>query len=144
MLNEAAERYSAIFSDRDALCVSFDTSRDTRTGGSILRIDGASAPTYDGCSAGEKRRIDIIAALSLRALARWRLASPINVAVWDEVLDPLDAAGIERAMTVLQRDLDELESVFVITHSDLVREAFPDAPVWHVIREHGISRLEIE
>lgn len=140
VLNEAASRYSQTLSD-GAIQVVFDTFRESRSD-DLIRASGETAPTYQGMSNGEKRRTQIIAALSLRALARWRMAESINFAVWDEVFDPLDESGVSRAMQVLQQDMDELSSVFVITHSPVLKSLFPGARILRVIRENGESRIE--
>lgn len=138
-LNQCADEYSSILTD-GAIRVEFRTLRDSRSE-PIFRLHGASAPTYEGCSAGERRRIDVILALSLRALARWRLGQPINVALWDEVFDPLDESGVRRAVQILERDITELESVFVITHSPHVKALFPGAQTLRVERSRGVSRV---
>lgn len=125
-----------------AIRVRLNPVRESR-GDDLILIDGASAPRYRGCSAGERRRIDMIVAMSLRALARWRMqGESINVCLYDEVLDPLDDAGVERAMRLVEQDLDASESVFLITHSPRVRALFPNAKEWRVIREGGIARVE--
>ncbi len=140
ILNEAAQRYGQILSD-GAIQVEFDTFRESK-GDRLIRASGETGPTYESMSNGEKRRASLIAALALRALARWRIAEPINFAVWDEVFDPLDDSGIRRAMEVLQQDQDELSSVFVITHSPVLKALFPGAKTITVVREHGESRVE--
>src|SRR5262245_7652007 len=140
ILNEAADRYANILSD-GALRVEFNTVRETRAE-NLLRVRRAGdACTYESLSNGERRRVDLIVALSLRACARWRLSEPINLSVWDEVFDKLDESGLRRAVEVLQQDLSELETVFVITHSPAFRAMFGGAPTVRVVREHGVSRL---
>lgn len=139
-LNDRARYYSDILTDGE-LSVQFDTRRDSRSE-RMIRISGASAPTYAGCSSGERRRIDLIVALSLRACARWRLGDTVNVAVWDEVFDALDERGLERVVQFLQRDVDELDTVFVVTHHPRLKEMFPGAKTMKIIREQGKSRVE--
>lgn len=137
-----ALRYSRILCD-DAIRVSLNPERDGL--GSILRITGASAPTYKGCSAGERRRIALVTAFASRALARWRAGGErVNVAVWDEIFDPLDESGVRRAVQVLEQDIQELETVFVISHSTTLKQLFPGARTMRVIRENGIARLECD
>jgi len=123
VLNEAAARYAEILSD-GRITVTFDPNRETKSE-KLIRATGETGPDYDSMSNGEKRRVQIIAALSLRDLARWRLGSPINFSVWDEIFDPLDDDGIAGAMSVLQQDTDEMSSVFVITHSPSLKQQFP-------------------
>jgi DNA repair exonuclease SbcCD ATPase subunit len=139
VLNGAASYYSDLLTD-GALRVAFDLFRESRAD-DLIRVSGETAQTYAGLSAGEKRRADLIIVLARRALARWRIGEPINLSLWDEVLEPLDESGLHRAMAVLQQDMSELESVFLISHRPEVRELFPSATTWTVVREGGVSRL---
>lgn len=140
--DDRAAYYSDVLTG-GAIRVRLNPVRESR-GDDLILIDGASAPRYRGCSAGERRRIDMIVAMSLRALARWRMqGESLNVCLYDEVLDPLDDAGVERAMRLVEQDLDASESVFLITHSPRVRALFPNAKEWRVIRESGTARVEV-
>lgn len=140
VLNEAADRYANILSD-GALRVEFNTLRETRSE-NLLRLRRAGdLCSYESLSNGERRRVDLIVALALRACARWRLAEPINLSVWDEVFDKLDESGLRRAVEVLQQDLSELETVFIVTHNPSLKSVLGGAKIMRVIREHGISRV---
>lgn len=142
IFDDAALRYGDILCD-GAIRVALDPQRDTT--GSILRISGASAPTFKGCSAGERRRIALITAFASRELARWRVGGEcVNVAVWDEIFDPLDESGIRRAVQILHRDVEELESVFVVTHNEMLKSLFPGALTLTVVRENDVARVEFE
>lgn len=140
VLNEAADRYANILSD-GALRVEFTTLRESRSE-NLLRLRRAGEIcSYESLSNGERRRIDLTIALALRSCARWRIAEPINISVWDEVFDKLDESGMRRAVEVLQQDLSELETVFVITHSTAFRTMFSGARTLRVVRQHGVSRV---
>lgn len=141
VLNAAADHYTAILSD-GSLRVEFATLREVRSENLLRLRRGGDVCAYESLSNGERRRVDLTVALALRACARWRIAEPINLSVWDEVFDKLDESGMRRAIEVLQRDLSELETVFVITHSAAFRTMFSGARTLHVIREHGVSRVE--
>lgn len=138
VLNHAAARYSDLLTD-GALMVEFDPFRSSRNE-SILRLLQHPARTYSGCSQGERRRLAITVALSLRALARWRLSEPVNVGLWDEAFEGLDDAGLRRVLQVLQHDLEEQETVLVISHHQTFKALFPGARVLRVERRGGISR----
>ncbi len=141
VLNEAADRYANILTD-DALRVEFSTLRESRSEDLLRLRRGQDACVYESLSNGERRRVDLVVALALRACARWRISEPINLSVWDEVFDKLDESGLRRAVEVLQQDLNELETVFVVTHNPTLRALFPGANVLRVIREHGRSHVE--
>lgn len=140
VLNAAASRYAQILSD-GAISVVFNTIREARRDKLIL-ASGETGPTYESMSNGEKRRTQIIVALSLRALARWRIAEPLAMSVFDEVFDGLDESGLNRMMQILQQDTDELSSVYVVTHNPTLKALFPGARTLRVVREHGASRVE--
>jgi len=140
VLNEAALRYSDLLTDGQ-IRVEINPIRASRTE-DIMTISGAGAPTYKGCSNGERRKIDLMLALSLRACARWRLGQQINIAAWDEVFDPLDESSIRRALMILQQDQDEMDCIFVVTHSPHVKAMLPGAKVLRVTRQGGQSRVE--
>lgn len=140
VLNGYAAVHSLALADGQ-LNVIFEPEREKRTQ-DILRIvdERGRARDYASCSAGERRRIDLIASLALRSLARWRMADAINLTLYDEVFDPLDQAGIGRVVGLLQRDVEELESVFVITHNPALKREFPGAQTLRVIkRGHKIE-----
>lgn len=140
VLNEAAARYAEVLSHGN-IAVTFDPNRESKSE-KLIRATGETGPDYDSMSNGEKRRVQIITALALRDLARWRLGSPINFSVWDEVFDPLDDEGIAGAMAVLQQDTDEMSSVFVITHSPSLKQQFPGVHSMLVERnDDGSSRI---
>ena len=139
VLNEAAARYSEILSG-GTIVVTFDPNRESKSE-KLIRATGETGPDYDSMSNGEKRRVQIITALALRDLARWRLGAPINFSVWDEVFDPLDDEGIAGALAVLQQDTDEMASVFVITHSPSLKEKFPGVRSIRVSRVNGESQV---
>lgn len=138
VLNEAAARYSEILSG-GSITVTFDPNRENKSE-KLIRATGETGPDYDSMSNGEKRRVQIITALALRDLARWRLGSPINFQVFDEVFDALDEDGLRGMTEVLQRDCDEIGSVFLITHNDSLKTLFPGTRVMRVVKENGESR----
>lgn len=140
VLNEAAQRYEHVLAD-GALHVEFSTLRESRSEDLLRIYRDRVRCSYESLSNGERRRVDLIVALALRAAARWRMSEPINVCVWDEVFDKLDESGLQRAVEVLQQDLSELESVFVISHNPTLRELFPSARTLRVRREGGHSRV---
>jgi DNA repair exonuclease SbcCD ATPase subunit len=135
-LNRAAQRYSDALAGSH-LRVSFNPQRESRRDNLIL-VEGATAPTYQGCSRGEKERINLIVAFSLRALARWRLGEPINLSVFDEVFDHVDPGGLQAIARLLQAELAATGgTIFVITHNPTLKALFPGAKLLRVVREGG-------
>ncbi len=142
VLNAAAHRYSEILTDGD-IKVEFDPFRSSRVEDLIrIKINGVPVK-YETCSSSERRRVDIIVALSHRALARWRLARPVNVGLADELFDTLDDQGLQRVMAVIQQDMDELSSLFVVSHNAALKAMFPGARTWLVRRTGGEAKVYV-
>lgn len=140
VLNEAAARYAQALTGGEIL-VSFNTIRGSRTE-DVIRIEGGSAPTYEGLSAGEKERVNLIVALSIRALARWRLPEPINVTVYDETFDRIDEAGLEVVAKLLQEEA-QTSTIFVVSHNPALKLLFPGSRVVRVTRKNREATVEV-
>ena len=134
-LNYHAARFCHLFTNGQ-IQVTFKPTRQSRSE-DLIQIAGASAPTFDGCSRGEKERINLVIALSLRELARWRLGQPVNLAVFDETFDGLDEAGIAKVAAFLLDAAKEGGTILVVTHSAALKRMFPGASTIQVIRSGG-------
>ena len=140
VLNHAAARYSQVLTN-GLTTVTFNTLRAS-TREDLVRIEGASAQTYDGLSAGEKQRVNLIIALSLRTLARWRLPVPINLSVYDECFDKMDPAGLTKVVGLLREDVEQAGgTTFVVTHNPALKALFPGARVLTVTRKDGQAEV---
>lgn len=135
-----AAHYSDLFTD-NTIRLRLNPQRESRDD-RIITIEGACAPTYAGCSSGERRRISLINAFALRELAKWRVGDTVNAVVYDEIFDALDESGIRRMITVLERDLQEIETAYVVTHLDRLKTLLPSHRTLRVLRERGLARVE--
>jgi len=97
--------------------------------------------SYTGCSAGERRRIDLVIMLAMNRMLRSRLGGS-NLLIIDEALDPLDDKGIERVLELLGDKMFDVESFFVVTHEHDLGEFFDKRIV--VKKEHGVSSISNE
>jgi DNA repair exonuclease SbcCD ATPase subunit len=96
---------------------------------------------FDGLSGGEKQRVDLILQLAIRDLLNSYLNLSANILVLDEITDFLDKKSCGAVMQLLEKELNTIESVFIISHhaSDLGISADSEL---HVIKnENGISEL---
>lgn len=85
-----------------------------------IEIDSDSAgETFKLISGGEKRKVQIAAALALQDLVANRASKPIELFIGDEIDTALDRAGVERLTAVLDEKARERGSVFIISHQDL-------------------------
>lgn len=88
----------------------------------ILNKVGGGA--YSKNSTGERRRIDLAIALALQDLVMSRSNTKLNVLLYDEAFDGLDAVGCENVIQLLQEVQERVETVFVITHNDHLKPFF--------------------
>ncbi len=140
-LNVAALRYSEGLTDSE-IQVRFNTQSELASGERrekfAIEIMISGHPTsYQLCSSGQQRRIDVITTLALSDLASKQVGGAFNVLVLDEVFDGLDATGMERAVQLLMGM--GRESVFCVTHQESMANLFPTVET--VQYEHGRSRL---
>jgi len=144
MLNEIADKFSAGLTGGD-IRIQFQTreqlkSRDDfaeKFGFSVTLPKGGSS--YKHCSAGEKRRIDLIIMFSLQSLLEAVTGFTSNIVFYDEVFDHLDATGREFVLELLAEEATKRETVFVITQETALRDYFQS--VITVEKEGGISTI---
>lgn len=115
--------YANMFLGRLGTGLSIDLTSTTTlsSGESRNKIDivvrGAGGGSYDRCSGGQRRRIDVAILLGLNLLAS-SLLGPGSTLFLDEVFDTLDADGIEAFASVLQ-ELAEERCILLISHREL-------------------------
>lgn len=96
--------------------------------------------TYQSASGGEKDRIDICLAFSLLALARQCTQWTSNLLVLDEIAVFVDDSGVERLAKLIDLILDEVESIFLVSHNPIFA-GYGDNVIT-VVKENGVSRIE--
>jgi len=100
-------------------------------------VGGAS---YDANSTGERRRIDLAISLALQDLVMSRSNGKMNILLYDECFDGLDAVGCENVVQLLQEVSQNTETIFVITHNDHLKPYFDNT--LDIIKEGGETRVE--
>lgn len=96
---------------------------------------------FDCLSGGEKQRVDLILQLAIRDLLNSYLGLSANILVLDEVTDFLDKRSCQAVMKLLEKELNTVESVFIISHMSDALELPIDSEVLVVKNENGISEL---
>lgn len=96
---------------------------------------------FDGLSGGEKQRVDLILQLAIRDLLTSYLGLNANILVLDEVTDFLDKKSCQAVMQLLEKELQTVESVFIISHHVEELELPVDSEIKIVKNEQGISEL---
>ena len=92
---------------------------------------------YKAASGGERRRVDVAIILALAEVARAARGKSRGTLFFDEVLDALDADGIDKVMDVIH-ELAQDRCVVLISHNaDLIKSL---RPAVHVHMEDGNVR----
>lgn len=142
LLNTKAQEYAQTLTD-GAFTIEFKTQSSLKSGKTVERFEvnvtnAHGAASYRGCSAGERAKVDLIVGLALQALVGVR-GSGVNVVFFDEPFEGLDDTAVDRVATLLSDAFAAYESVFVITHNEVLKSYFPN--VWTIIKEGSISRV---
>lgn len=96
---------------------------------------------FDGLSGGEKQRVDLILQLAIRDLLNSYLGLSANILVLDEITDFLDKKSCQAVMQLLEKELNTVESVFIISHHSEGLELPIDSEIKVIKNENGISEL---
>ena len=112
----------------------------------IFQLDGNSISiSYDGkeyenLSGGEKQKVDLIIQFSIRDMLCKYLNFSSNIIAVDELFDNLDSVGCERILNLISNRLNDVETVYIITHHSSIPIPF-DKIITVVKGEDGISRI---
>ena len=96
---------------------------------------------FDGLSGGEKQRVDLILQLAIRDMLISYLDLSANILVLDEITDFLDKKSCKAVMNLLEKKLQSVESVFIISHHAEELELPIDSEIRIIKNEQGISEL---
>lgn len=93
-----------------------------------LSLEDSKGSTYQSLSNGEKRRLDIAIQFSLHDYTHMYCGIGVDTLIIDEILDTLDATGVNNIIEVLniKRDYCNLERIFVITHNNELKSYFDE------------------
>ena len=96
---------------------------------------------YENLSGGEKQRVDCIVQFAIRKMMTQYLNFSSNILVLDEITDALDSVSCDKVIDFITRELNDIESVFIISHhSDEL--AIPcDSEIVVTKDIHGVSRV---
>ena len=99
--------------------------------------------SFDNLSGGEKQKIDLIIQFAIRDMMTQYLDFSSNILVLDEIFDQLDVVGCTNVLNLISTKLNDIESMFIISHrSDEL--AIPYDCEMNVIKdETGISKVSI-
>lgn len=96
---------------------------------------------FDSLSGGEKQRVDLILQLAIRDLLSSYLNLSANILVLDEITDFLDKKSCQAVMTLLEKELQSVESVFIVSHHAEELDLPIDSEIKIIKNELGISEV---
>jgi DNA repair exonuclease SbcCD ATPase subunit len=96
---------------------------------------------FDNLSGGEKQRVDLILQFALRKMLNAYLNTSSNILVLDEITDFLDKQSCKAIMKLIELELINIESVFVVSHHATELELPIDSELKIVKNEYGISEV---
>lgn len=96
---------------------------------------------FDGLSGGEKQRVDLLLQLAIRDLLTKYLGLNANILVLDEITDFLDKKSCNAVMSLLEKELNNIESVFIVSHHTEELELPIDSEIKIIKNENGISEI---
>ncbi len=110
--------------------VRFETQRQTQRGDVSetldLRIsDELGERPYEMFSGGEAFRINFAVRIALSKLLAHRAGARLQTLIVDEGFGTQDAQGRERLVEAINTIKDDFERIFVITHIEELKDAFP-------------------
>lgn len=122
-LNERTSEYLSALSDGNISAV-WSTLTTTAKGElrekfNIEVSNDKGAGRFKGLSGGEKRKVRLATSLALQDLVATRATKAIQFWCGDEIDEAMDAAGLERLMTLLEVKAKERGTVLVISHNEL-------------------------
>ena len=95
----------------------------------------------DNLSGGERTRVDLILQLSIRDLLCKYFGYTSNILVLDEVTDFLDAKSCDAVMRLISTQLQDVESVFIISHHAESLALPVDSELKIIKNTNGISEV---
>ncbi|WZP34909.1 exonuclease [Enterococcus phage vB_Efs8_KEN04] len=143
-LNERANHYLSTLSGSD-IEINFSTQTEKADGSLADKFDlevvnGSGGNTYQANSEGEKKRIDLAISFAIQDLVQSKANIAVNLGLYDECFDGLDAIGCENVIKILKERQKNISSIFVITHSENLKPLFENVITMKKVQ--GRSYLE--
>lgn len=97
--------------------------------------------TYESLSGGEKTRVNIALLLAQKSLANMIGNMSCNIIILDEILGYCDSHAEEVVIELLTKELDTLESIFMISHKEI--PIGYDMQMTVIKNNKGLSRVSV-
>lgn len=106
-ISKQAKKYSMDLFETDKLDFALDGNNI------LITYDNKD---YDMLSGGEKQKVDVIIQLSIRDMLCSFLNFSSNILVLDEITDSLDIVGCQKIFNLISTKLNDVETVYIISH----------------------------
>ena len=97
---------------------------------------------FDNLSGGEKQRVDLILQFAIRDMLNVYLNSSANILVLDEITDFLDKTSCAAVMKLIEKELNTIESVFIVSHHTDELGIPVDSEIKVIKNADGISQIQ--
>ena len=97
---------------------------------------------FDNLSGGEKQRVDLILQFAIRDMLNVYLNSSANILVLDEITDFLDKMSCAAVMKLIEKELNTIESVFIVSHHADELGIPVDSEIKVIKNADGISQIQ--
>lgn len=101
-----------------------------------------SGKDFESLSGGEKQKIDVIIQFAIRDMMSKYLDFKSNILFLDEITDNLDSVGCDGLINLISNTLNDLESIFIISHHKDEIQLPCDTEIVVVKNSNGISEIE--
>lgn len=141
-INERLQYYASLLSEgwlKVEISSQSQTAKgDVRESISLVVSSQSGGSSYESCSAGEQRRLDLPIALALQDVAASQGLS-MGLCLFDEVFENVDEKGVESLINLLDVAQKRIHSqtMFVITHNQETSSRFDS--VVRVVKERRCS-----
>lgn len=98
--------------------------------------------SFENLSGGEKQKIDLIIQFAIRDMMSQYLDFSCNIFILDEIFDNLDVIGCNNVLNLISRRLNDIESMFIISHHADTLEIPYDCEMVIIKDQNGISKVK--
>ena len=131
-IQEKSREYCSYIFDTDNLFITLD--------GNDIDIR-FSDKQFESLSGGEKQKLDVIIQFAIRDMMSNYLDFHSNILFLDEITDNLDSKGCDGLINLISNTLNDLESIFIISHHQDELEFPVDSIITVEKDSNGISRI---
>lgn len=97
---------------------------------------------FESLSGGEKQKVDLIIQFAIRDMMSKYLDFSSNILILDEITDNLDSIGCNNVLNLISNKLNDVESIFIISHHADELQIPCDCEMIVVKDRNGISSVK--